>query len=667
MAIDPTTTITVKVSELASAAFNSSNLVPHEVGGFLKKGTLYDLAQYVKSIIDAEGAIGFRAVQVTDGETLPATDEQEFILVGPGTFPNVGGGATITTTGSLNALVSNGTFWFIGVEIPIEVNGTWGEIDGVISDQDDLWEILEAKADLVDGKVPASQLPSYVDDIVEVANFAALPATGETGKIYLTLDNNKIYRWSGSVYIEIAENQAVWGSITGTLSNQTDLQSALNLRVPTSRTITINGSTQDLSANRTFNIDVGVTSFNTRTGAVTLSSSDVTTALGYTPVTQARTLTINGTTFDLSANRSWTIPAASWGTITGTLSNQTDLQSALDDRPTGNGTINYITKFTGTRSVGLSQIYDDGTNVGIGTTSPAVKLDINGNVNIGNISNTTNNFFRIQTNKAVFSIQANGSTNAAGTTINYTWHDGGQGPLIFNRALGVETMRLDANGNVGIGTTAFNLSASGRQMLSLSGSSSTLIEMQTGGTNQAYIFTGNAGNLEIYGYQKIDFATNGGTRMTITPSGNIGIGTTNPAARLDVNGNIKATSLNLTGSYNASVSTNSSWSSFQTLIPTGTLLGYTTYLISVWFTNNGTGQPYEVACSFMHTTVVTNGTGVENEYVPIISSHTGGVGALMTFRTRSAAASTSGLEVKFTNFSAINGTVFVRATLMQGF
>jgi hypothetical protein len=51
----------------------------------------------------------------------------------------------------------------------------------------------------------------------------------------------------------------------------------------------------------------GVTSFNTRTGAITLSSGDVTTALGYTPVTNARTLTINGTTYDLTANRSWTI------------------------------------------------------------------------------------------------------------------------------------------------------------------------------------------------------------------------------------------------------------------------------------------------------------------------------------------------------------------------
>lgn len=79
-----------------------------------------------------------------------------------------------------------------------------------------------------DGKVPAGQLPSYVDDIVEVANYAVLPATGETGKIYLTLDTNFSYRWSGSVYVKIAEPNAVWGGITGTLANQTDLQNALN-------------------------------------------------------------------------------------------------------------------------------------------------------------------------------------------------------------------------------------------------------------------------------------------------------------------------------------------------------------------------------------------------------------------------------------------------------
>jgi hypothetical protein len=51
--------------------------------------------------------------------------------------------------------------------------------------------------------IPSAYLPSYVDDVLEVANFAALPGTGVTGKIYVALDTNKIYRWSGSGYIEI--------------------------------------------------------------------------------------------------------------------------------------------------------------------------------------------------------------------------------------------------------------------------------------------------------------------------------------------------------------------------------------------------------------------------------------------------------------------------------
>ena len=85
-----------------------------------------------------------------------------------------------------------------------------------------------------DGKVPSSQLPSYVDDVIEVANYGSLPSTGETGKIYITLDTNKIYRWSGSVYVEISSSATVWGGITGTLSNQTDLQNALNTYYPAS-------------------------------------------------------------------------------------------------------------------------------------------------------------------------------------------------------------------------------------------------------------------------------------------------------------------------------------------------------------------------------------------------------------------------------------------------
>ena len=53
------------------------------------------------------------------------------------------------------------------------------------------------------GLVPSTQLPSYVDDVLEYANTAGFPVTGETAKIYVALDSNKVYRWSGSAYVEI--------------------------------------------------------------------------------------------------------------------------------------------------------------------------------------------------------------------------------------------------------------------------------------------------------------------------------------------------------------------------------------------------------------------------------------------------------------------------------
>ena len=65
------------------------------------------------------------------------------------------------------------------------------------------------------GKVPSSQLPSFVDDVIEAANFAALPAEGEGGKIYVTLDDNKTYRWGGSAYAEISASVAL-GETAGT-------------------------------------------------------------------------------------------------------------------------------------------------------------------------------------------------------------------------------------------------------------------------------------------------------------------------------------------------------------------------------------------------------------------------------------------------------------------
>lgn len=93
------------------------------------------------------------------------------------------------------------------------------------------------------GRVPASQLPAYVDDVQEFANLAAFPATGAAGIIYLALDTNIIYRWSGSTYVDIASGDVAWSDITGkptTVSGYgiTDAVTLTGVETLTNKTVT---------------------------------------------------------------------------------------------------------------------------------------------------------------------------------------------------------------------------------------------------------------------------------------------------------------------------------------------------------------------------------------------------------------------------------------------
>jgi len=76
------------------------------------------------------------------------------------------------------------------------------------------------------GKIPSDYLPSYVDDVVEYANLAGFPATGETGKIYVAIDTGFTYRWSGSVYIQI-------NSLTGTFAADAGTAAAPSISIGT--------------------------------------------------------------------------------------------------------------------------------------------------------------------------------------------------------------------------------------------------------------------------------------------------------------------------------------------------------------------------------------------------------------------------------------------------
>ena len=62
------------------------------------------------------------------------------------------------------------------------------------------------------GRIPAAQLPSYVDDVLEYATVSAFPAQGEAGKIYVATQTNLTYRWSGTGYVEISPSLALGGT-----------------------------------------------------------------------------------------------------------------------------------------------------------------------------------------------------------------------------------------------------------------------------------------------------------------------------------------------------------------------------------------------------------------------------------------------------------------------
>lgn len=242
------------------------------------------------------------------------------------------------------------------------------------------------------GKVPSTQLPSYVDDVVEVANFAALPATGETGKIYITLDTNFVYRWSGSVYVKISEPNATWGSITGTLSNQTDLQSALDAKVSNTRTLTINGNTSDLSADRTFNVGT-VTSVG-----LTLGTTGTDANISGSPVTSNGSITLNLPT--ASASNRGLLSSTDWTTFN-------NKQNALTNPVTGTGTTNTLPKFTGASTIGNSSISDTGSLI---TLANSTNISNSGGLGIAQTSLTGYNI-RV-------SRQLTGATTASSVAID---------------------------------------------------------------------------------------------------------------------------------------------------------------------------------------------------------------------------------------------------------
>lgn len=121
MAINPDIVTTVRVGELPPNPFNLSDNIPHEIGLDLFRGTVQQLADTIGGYLGTSDSLAFNPTTVADGGTLPSTTRNEWMLVGKGTFHNVGGQPDIVTTEQLNAITSNGSYWSLAVEIPINV------------------------------------------------------------------------------------------------------------------------------------------------------------------------------------------------------------------------------------------------------------------------------------------------------------------------------------------------------------------------------------------------------------------------------------------------------------------------------------------------------------------------------------------------------------------
>lgn len=190
------------------------------------------------------------------------------------------------------------------------------------------------------GLVPASQLPSYVDDIVEAASLTALnalPASEKVaGKIYVALDTNKTYRWSGSTFVYITSGAVdsvagktgvvtlVKGDVgLGNVDNTAD--SAKNVlsatKWSTARTITITGVTAtSQTIDGTGNISIPITAIP---ATLLTGTASINTTGSAAKLTTARTIAMTGdgswsVSFDGSANATAALALAPTGVTAGT-------------------------------------------------------------------------------------------------------------------------------------------------------------------------------------------------------------------------------------------------------------------------------------------------------------------------------------------------------------
>lgn len=206
--------------------------------------------------------------------------------------------------------------------------------------------------------------------------------------------------------------------------------------------------------------------------------------------------------------------------------------------------------------------------------------------------------------------------------------------------------------SVGIGTTSPNYA------LHVSSSSEFQIAFTRSSINKTWALGMDSNAVYLYN------VTNGVLPFYVMNNGNFLIGTTtdNSSFKLQVNGTIRTAGLSITDNYSAQFTTDSSWTSFQNVIPANTLNPYETYLIEIrWEYNGATYAPYYANASFLFKPVPTNSTGTNNAIDLQTSCHIGGNYIISVAQQNFSNASCGGLALKLSWSSSAPSYVLVKA------
>ena len=118
----------------------------------------------------------------------------------------------------------------------------------------------------------------------------------------------------------------------------------------------------------------------------------------------------------------------------------------------------------------------------------------------------------------------------------------------------------------------------------------------------------------------------------------------------------------MAGTLDYSYTTSDSWTTWQTIVPTGALVAQAVYIVRMWFgTDNA---PWTVATSFLFCPVNTNGASADGQFAPLISTHQGGTGVIFV-RSRAIWGSVAGLDAYFSGFGKNTGSLSIKVVRLM--